>query len=261
MHKVKRALKEFTSSNLRRKFPRESLSLFNKLALEPNMLTTQDIMTFTKQTKFDDVWIFHGVAIERKGKAIVLAGPPGIGKSTLLRKIVRTGLAEPIDDGNILVGRRNNCYCVLKSGLYPTLRTISIISRWLRILFGYQSPYLNIDPGDNVLKAMRRGEMLHNLAVLMGSIVAKSRSSEAVTSTPVRLDKLFLVIHQKDPQVRLMYQKDSQLSRRMSGEHIESISASDTKNIFDNYLSCEVIVSAGPGVKTVMCDKVWKTIC
>ncbi len=207
MNKVKRTLKVIASRNLMAKFPRESLSFFKKLVLEPNMVTTQDIMTFKKQAEFEDVWIFHGIAMERKGKAIVLAGPPGIGKSTLLRKITRAGMAKPIDDGNVVVGRRDNCYYVLKSGLYSTVRTISIVSKGLRILFRYQSPYLNADPRHNLIKAIRRGEMLHNLAVLTGSIIARNRSSEEVIVNPVRLERLLLVIHQEDPQ----------LSRRMCG--------------------------------------------
>jgi hypothetical protein len=239
MNIVKRKLKVITSRNLMAKFPRESLSLFKKLVLEPNMITAQDIMTFKKQAEFDDVWIFHGIAMELKGKAIVLQGPPGIGKSTLLRKMARTGMAKPIDDGSVVVGKRDNCYYVLKSGLYPTLRTISILSKVLRILFRYHSPYLNADPRHNLMKAIKRGEMLHNLAVLTGSLVAGNRNSEGVIAKPVKLERLLLVTHQKDPQ----------LPRRMCGEKIESISAIDTKNIFDKYLSCEVIASAGLNLK------------
>ena len=229
-----------------RKFPRESLSLFKKLALEPNMVTAQDIIPFTKQFEFDDVWIFHGIAMKWKEKAIVLSGLAGIGKSTLLRKIARTGMAEPIDDGFILVGRANSCYYVLESGLYPALRTISVLSKWLRKLSGYQSPYLNIDRYHNMVNAIKRGEVLHNLAVLIGSIVTKNRGSEGVISSPVRLVKLILVTHQNDPYP----------PRRICGETIKSLNAGNAEKIFNNYTSCEVIHSNEQGLRGIVCDMI-----
>jgi len=246
MNKVKRALKVFSSRNLMRKFPRESLSLFKELALEPNMVTAQDIMSFAEQFEFDDVWIFHGIAMKFKEKAIVLSGLPGIGKSTLLRKIARTGMAEPIDDGFILVGRANSCYYVLESGLYPTLRTISILAKWLRKLFWYQSPYLNTDRYHNMVYAIKGGEVLHNLAVLIASIVTKNRGSERVISSPVRLVKLILVTHHNDPHP----------PRRISGGTIQSLNAGDAGKLFKNYASCEVIYCHEEGLREIILDMI-----
>lgn len=244
MNKIKRALGFWASRNLSRKFPRESSLLFRKLVLEPSAITAEDITSFTKLHNFDDVWIFHGIAMKHCDNAFVLAGPQGIGKSSLLRTILRAGIAEPIDDGFILVCKAGESYYVLNSGLYPMMKTISVISTWLKTLLRYQSPYL--DGGHQYVTAetMKRGEILHNLAVLIGSIVTKNRRSERAISAPVKLRKLFLVGHPHD-----LYPP-----RRIRGETIETPDTGNIERIFNYYSSCEVIHSYMDGLRKILYD-------
>ena len=251
MKKAKRALTFFLPSRiLTKKFPRESSPLFRKLVIEPGAIDAQDITSFTNLFNFDDVWIFHGIVLKHHEKAIVLSGPPGIGKSTLLRKTARMGMAEPMDDGFILVGRANGCYYVLESGLYTTCRTISVISRWLRILFRYQSPYLNITHHHTMAKAIKKGEILQNLAVWIGSIVTKNRSSERVISSRVRLSKLFLVTNANDLNP----------PRRINGETLETVDTDDIERIFNNYADCEVFHSRGESLRSTIHDRIMAEI-
>jgi hypothetical protein len=247
MNLIIKRLKAFTSRNLIRKFPEASLPIFKKLALEPTAVTVEDIMSSIKQFEFDDVWLLHGVAMKRKGGATVLSGPVGIGKSTLLRKVTRSGLAEPLDDGFILVGRVKGCYYVLASGLYPVIRTISIISKSLRMLFRCQSPYLNTNLHRDLTKARKREKLLHDCAVLIGSIVTKGRRSERVISRPVRLAKLFLVTHQSDCNP----------PRRIHGDTIEFVKANEATKLFNNYLSCEVICSYEEGLGKIISKRIF----
>ena len=251
MNRIKNALRAFLSRHLRAKFPREALPLFNKLVFEPDNVTVADITSFKKQFGFDDVWIFHGIAMEREGKAIVVSGPPGIGKSTLLRRVTHMNMARPVDDGFILIGRIEGCYYIVESGLYAALRTISILSKWLRILARHKSPYLSCDYQGDMDKATRRGQLLHNIAFLIGSFVSQNRSSVKVTSNPVRLVKLFLVKHQKD----------SHLPKRIGGDKIETIDAADTEKILREHLSCEVFHSTERGLKGLLCNRIEKSIC
>jgi hypothetical protein len=160
-------------------------------------------------------------------------------------------MARPVDDGFILIGRAKGSYYIVESGLYFTLRTISILSKWLRILARHESPFLSSDYPHDMEKAIRRGQFLHNIAFLIGSLVNKNRSSVKVTSCPVRLVKLLLVKHERD----------SHPPKRINGDRIESVNAADTEKIFTEYLSCEVFRSTEPGLERILYNRLWKSIC
>ena len=251
MNRFRSELRDFLSRHLRARSPRESLPLFYKVVFEPDNITPADITLFKKQFGFDDVWIFHGIAMEREEKAILVSGPSGIGKSTLLRKFDSMNMARPVDDGFILIGRNNDCYYIVESGLYHITRTISIISKWLRILSRHKSPYLNSDCSSKMDKAIRRGQLLHSIAFVIGALVSQNRSSVKVTSSPVRLVKLFLVKHEKDRHP----------PKRIRGDRIETINADDAEKIFSEHLSCEVFHSTERGIKELLCNRIEKNIC
>lgn len=247
MNKIKKTLKAFTTRNLLAKFPSEAPHLLKKLSLEPDAVEAQDGLAFMGEFGFEDLWIFHGVAMkDRGGRAIVLAGPAGIGKSTLLRKVAGMGLAEPMDDGFIVAGMIRGQYCILESGLYPAQKTISVLSKWLRMLSGYKSPYLHDECQRDLAGAKRRGEMLHNCAVLIGSIVIRNRSSDRWSSVPVKLTKLFLVESRGDRYT----------PRRISGEAIESLDAVSVARIFSNYTGCEVSRPCGKEINKALYNRI-----
>jgi hypothetical protein len=251
MNRIRSALRDFLSRHLRARSPRESFPLFNKLVFEPDKVTLADITPFKKQFGFDDIWIFHGIAMEREGKAILVSGPSGIGKSTLLRKFASLNMARPLDDGFILIGRNNGCYYIVESGLYDAMRTISILSKWLRILAKHESPYLCSDYPRDMDKGIRRGQLLHSIAFVIGALVSQNRSSVKVTSSPVRLVKLFLVKHEKDRHP----------PKRIGGDKIETIDAADAEEIFSKHLSCEVFHSTERGIKGLLFNRIEKNIC
>jgi hypothetical protein len=191
MNTVKKIVRDFTFRTLMRKFPRSSFPVFKKINLEPDAVKASDVTAFLRHYAFDEAWIFHGIAMEREGKAIVVSGPPGIGKSTLLRKCAGSNMAKPLDDGFILAGKADNKYYVVESGLYLSLRTISVLSKFLRIVCRCRVPYRETAGHPDMDKALARGQSLSNLAVLLGAVVARDRGSEVVASSPVRLAKLF----------------------------------------------------------------------
>ncbi len=246
MNIAKRALRAFSVRHLTSKFPRETPSIVKKLAIEPGAVTLQDVARFAEQFNFEEVWIFHGIALKQKGSAVILSGPSGIGKSSLLRKITRMKAAEPMDDGFIVAGKVKHDYYVLESGLYHTVKPVAVASRWLRVLFRYRCPYLHNGHRGDMVRDMKKGETLHNIAVVIGSLIAKDRSSEAVTSTPVRLAKLLLVEHPGD----------CHLPRRTGKETMESVPVRDTAKMFEDYAMSEVIRSHEPGLWKVMLDKI-----
>lgn len=217
-----------------------------KLATEPGAVTPQDIALFAQQFNFEEVWIFHGIALKRKGRAVILSGPSGIGKSSLLRKIARMKAAEPMDDGFVVAGRDKCHYYVFESGLYHTVKPIAVASRWLRALFGYRCPYLRWGNHRGMVRDLKRGETLHNIAVVIGSLIARDRSSETVTSGPVKLTTLLLVEHPDDCHP----------PRRIGKETMEPVTVPDTVKKFENYARSEVILSHEPGLWKIMLDKI-----
>jgi hypothetical protein len=246
MNIAKRTLKAFSVRHLTSKFPREVPSFVKKLAIEPGAVTPQDVALFARQFGFEEVWIFHGIALKQRGRAVILSGPSGIGKSSLLRKITRMKAAEPMDDGFIVAGKEDGCYYVFESGLYHTVEPVAVASKWLRTLFRYRCPYLRNGDRRGMVRDMKKGETLHNIAVVIGSLIAKDRSSGAVTSGPVRLAKLLLVEHPED----------CHLPRRIRKETMEPVAVQDTAKMFEDYARSEIIRSHEEGLWQIMFDKI-----
>jgi len=249
---MKRALRRQSSVILRSKLPQDTMPLFDRLIFEPCKVDAADIVSFRKQFGLDDVWIFHGIAVEREGRAVIVSGPPGIGKSTLLRKCSRMNIARPVDDGFVLVGSRSGCYFVIESGLYSSLGNISIASKWLRVLTAYQSPYLSRGTHHGLERLRKRDELLHNMAFLIGSFINRDRSSEKAVPILLRLEKLFLVRHQEDIH--------PPKGMRKGRANIESLDAADAERIFSPVVSCEVLHPAGRRLDKILWDRILASI-
>jgi len=77
----------------------------------------------------DALYVLHGNALERPGhEAVVVLGPPGIGKSRVCESLVADGWASSVEDGLVLVGSRGDRWYVVETG---TLRVLSRAS-WIR---------------------------------------------------------------------------------------------------------------------------------
>lgn len=244
MNRIKTVLHNFSSKKLKGKFPLTALTLHKKLVTEINNINETDIHPFLSIFEFKDLWIFHGVAMEKDGKGILFSGPPGIGKSTVMRSLGRKKIVIPLEDGFVTIGRTDHSYYIVESGLYSSLKVISILSKLLRIITRYKSPYL--DHRCNFKKSVARGITLHNLAVLIGSVIIKNNSSEPVKPRLIKLVKLFLVSHPSQ-----IY-----LPQRAHKESFKLFTPYNTEHILNPYVQCEIIPSCQNNIKRIILEKI-----
>lgn len=84
--------------------------------------------------RFDGLFILHGNALRVDGGVVVLVGPPGIGKSTISRLLVREARAELVEEGLTVVGVRGASWFAVETGARDLLVRHSHISKLVRRL-------------------------------------------------------------------------------------------------------------------------------
>ena len=85
---------------------------------------------------FDELLVVHGSAWHDEGGCTLLTGPAGIGKSTVLRELERSGLGHLVEDGILLVGLRADRWHLLLTGALGVMDRTSRIGARIRSLIG-----------------------------------------------------------------------------------------------------------------------------
>lgn len=102
-----------------------------------------DVVAETREKlNLSEMYIIHGIALEKEGGGYAITGPPGAGKSTM-KNWMKTEGFRPIDDGWILLGkdRDNGGLKVVETGQHPMAERISRIQRSLRKCCLYKPSY------------------------------------------------------------------------------------------------------------------------
>ena len=85
---------------------------------------------------FRELVLLHGNAIELDGRLLVVAGPSGVGKSTVCRALVRRAGARLVEDGLVLAGSSGRAWTVVETGTLGVLSRSSRLARTVRRLTG-----------------------------------------------------------------------------------------------------------------------------
>jgi len=117
----------------------------------------------------ESTWVLHGCAFLMRGEAVVVAGPPGLGKSRVLFDLERKREGRAIDDGLVLVGLRNGRLWVVETGTLSFARRGFRISLALRRLLRIdRSLFSQSDP-----LRTRRGRFLYWLLCRVAELAFK----------------------------------------------------------------------------------------
>ncbi|AJF59696.1 MAG: hypothetical protein J4224_03480 [Candidatus Diapherotrites archaeon] len=180
-----------------RKLPKGAVSIHYRV-FEGRDFSWKEVEDLRKQFGFTDLYLFHGVAMERNGRAVVVSGPQGIGKSTTLRRLIKNDSIRPLDDGIVLVGKKRAGLFVLESGKYPMRSNSSRASKFFRL--GRKSIYTEASPS-RLRYAIKQKTTNANIiaSAWLGSVFSADRSAESFQPRVVELGKLIFLPHERDP--------------------------------------------------------------
>ncbi len=237
-------MKRFAGAGrLEAKYPKGTLVLPRKI--RGDLETSLEIKEFLDRFGFEMGMVLHGVAVEKNGRAVIISGPQGTEKSTVMRKLVNSRIAKPVDDGEVIIGKKGSRFFVMETGRYPLKRHQSIVSKITRVLTGYKSPYTKHRP-KNFEMLRKQGERKHRNATITASMTAKDRSGENAEQRLVELGNVFLLTHPKETL------KPKVFSRKGK----KSIRANRLPKHLNSTVGVEFLPSHKKGLKKTLLDKI-----
>lgn len=145
----------------------------------------------------DGLLVVHGTALAMADRVTLLAGPPGIGKSTVCRQLARHGRARLIEDGVALVGLAGGEWRLVTTGTAAVLATVSRLGkllRWSALIFS--TPYTRPDARASALRRALYRRYVDNLPFKIA--VLRHRDSRPFTPQLLQVEALVLAEHPKD---------------------------------------------------------------
>ncbi len=126
-------LRRWWEERKRRAVPEGSITFHLGLGNEERLLQRLDeAVELIERLGLDALHILHGTAVMCRAGALVVSGPPGVGKSTVLRSLAERDVLEVLEDGLVLVGQRGDRWSMIESGVGPLLERMSRISLMIR---------------------------------------------------------------------------------------------------------------------------------
>jgi len=146
----------------------------------------------------NQLYLVHGIAVDVDGRGVVVMGPAGIGKSTVLRELIKDHKVKPIDDGFVLIGRDRDTgvFNIVPTGLYEVNQKFSRISKTLRVCCNYVSPFL-VEDSSRFEGANIRGRIIQRVSRMAGYLVVRPPAHPS-EGGKTGLDKILYVSHERD---------------------------------------------------------------
>lgn len=148
---------------------------------------------------FQRLLVLHGSAIAMSGRLCVVAGPAGIGKSTVLKALQRSGEGRLIEDGVVLVGERDGNLEVVETGTLGVMQTAGRIATTVRRLTFTNTSVFSRPIGPRPVTRSATHRVLRRLATVSFYLAVMTRVS-FTTFTPRthHLDRVVLGSHSDD---------------------------------------------------------------
>ncbi|MGE5237162.1 MAG: hypothetical protein ACM3O7_12530 [Acidobacteriota bacterium] len=155
---------------------------------------------------FDEFLVLHGSAWLADGTTTLVCGPPGIGKSTVLRSLQDMGRGRLIEDGLLLVGVSAETWHLVLTGATEVLDRASRIGRRIRELMLVDFSLFQ-DPNPEAMRRAHpvRAALLLRLSGVSFTLAAAlgPRPNGSFSPSHLEITRLVVAHHPLDPSPSL----------------------------------------------------------
>ncbi len=202
----------------------------------PKKIDWNQINSLRNRFNFSDVYLFHGVAMNVGGNAVVVSGPRGMGKTTLLKNLAKSKIASPIEDGLVVVGRSPKGLFVVETGTYD----------WRNKRANVKKIFPSQGASNFKKNGFKENFSPFNTSVFLegafsetvANILTRDKSKNDFSSKQLPLKRLIIVPHEKDLHKPI----------KIVGNSIESINSDNAKEELSRFTET---VSFSPNITQV----------
>ena len=176
-----------------RKQPRGAITFQNRIF--NGQVDIAEVQKIKKMFNFGEIYLLHGTAMRKNGNAVILTGPRGAGKTTVMRNLSKKGKVTPIDDGIIILGRNRNGLFVVETGTLPWRNARSNVKRFSPIQ-GHQISRKGLKQKTTAIENMARHEGA--ISETIASFITRDKSSQTFTPIAIPIEKIIQVSSKDD---------------------------------------------------------------
>ncbi|MBI4361431.1 hypothetical protein HY572_06715 [Candidatus Micrarchaeota archaeon] len=226
-----RKIKEWGYQVYHGKFPPGAIRFQYNVSLGQELTeeNRREIQGIKERFDLTDVYVGHGTTIQRNGSAHAILGPPGIGKTRLLKNLEKTGALTGLDDGLIVLGKmRDGRMVTITTGTLRTNLRKAFVEQKLRGMADYKSPYLGEPSGRELTTRLKKDAIIARIAQLASLFLWKDR--KPFEPQAIELGNGVYVQHPKNP-FAFRHVNESGQTRKLNQEEIEEVFGTHLQSI------------------------------